>query len=96
MRELILLGKVFAMLDASADAGATMYELELIGDVHSRADATSAVQRRASFFVAALWPEAAAMAARQLFLDATTRLGLTVEPDVRVCRCTPTEPWPAI
>lgn len=69
-----------------------MYELELIGDVRSGISGEAAAERRASFLVAALWPEAAAMAARQLFVDATTRLGLTVEPDVRVCRCTPTDP----
>jgi hypothetical protein len=77
--------------DGPVASGATLYDLELVGGVRPRSHAGRSTQRTASYVVAALWPEAATLAAQQLFLDDAGRVGLTVEPGVRVLRCVPAD-----
>jgi hypothetical protein len=79
---------VIEVPDAPATPGAILYELELSGGVRVRSTLMEPSQRSSRFLVAALWPEAAALAGRQLFIDEAARDGLVVQPDVRV-KCTP-------
>jgi hypothetical protein len=79
------------MPNAPVASGATLYDLELVGGVRPRYREGQPTQRSATYLVAALWPEAATLAAQQLFLDGAGRVGLTVEPGVRVRRCVPAD-----